>query len=112
MGMRDFELQELTIEPKRGKALIIFFAVVFLLLVVKLWSLQIIQGEQLSEVALNQRTRVVPLLAPRGIIYDRNGIPLVSNRLAFTVSILPDVAAQVRKSPEEVKLLSELLEIS
>ena len=107
--MRDFELQETTIEPRRGKAMIWFFAIIVVVLLVRLWYLQIIQGDRLSEVALNQRTRVIPLLAPRGIIYDRHGEPLVTNRIAFTVSVLPDVASEVRKSTEGLKLLSSLL---
>lgn len=110
--MRDFDLQELTIYPKRTNVLIWFFAAVFVILLMRLWYLQIIEGENFSEVAINQRTRVVSVFAPRGTVYDRNGIPLVTNRLSFTISVLPDVAKDIRKSPSEIKLLAEILEKS
>lgn len=110
--MRDFDLQELTIYPKRTKVLIWFFATIFIVLLMWLWYLQIIQGENFSEVAINQRTRVVSVFAPRGTIYDRHGVPLVTNRLAFTISVLPDVAKELRQSPSEVKILAEILEKS
>lgn len=74
--------------------------------------MQIIKGDEYSEVAINQRTRVISLFAPRGMIYDRNHNPLVTNRMAFTVSVLPDAAGEIRRSPEKTALLAEILEIS
>ncbi|MDD2430508.1 MAG: penicillin-binding protein 2 [Firmicutes bacterium] len=110
--MRDFELRDVTVDSQRGRILIGIFAAIFLLLLLRLWHLQIIQGEEFSEVAINQRTRVISLFAPRGIIYDRDNVPLVTNRMAFTVSVLPDVAGQVRNSPEKIALLAEILDVA
>ena len=35
------------------------------------------------------RIRIRPVAAPRGILFDRNGLPLVDNRPAFTLSLIP-----------------------
>jgi len=67
-------------------------AVVLLLLLVieaQLWSLQAIQGPHYLQLSEQNRLRDYVVLAPRGVIYDRRGQPLVTNRAAFTVSILP-----------------------
>lgn len=63
--------------------------VLFTILVGRLWQLQIIQGPYYLRLSEENRVRDLRLPAPRGIIYDRKGRPLVSNRAAFTVSVLP-----------------------
>ncbi len=49
------------------------------LLIARLFSLTVIEGENYRKLAINNRLREVRILAPRGIIYDRNGLPLVRN---------------------------------
>ncbi len=62
----------------------------FLVLVVRLWQLQVISGKELRKESEENRLRVVDIYAPRGIIYDRNGIPLVKNMPNFSVSVIPE----------------------
>ncbi len=62
--------------------------VVFLLLVLRLWYLQIISGDRYLALSEKNRIRYVPIAAPRGPIYDRHGQLLVDNRPAFGVSVL------------------------
>lgn len=64
-------------------------AVLFVLLAGRLWSLQAIQGEYFRGLSEQNRIRDYAVPAPRGVIYDRRGQPLVTNRAAFTVSVLP-----------------------
>src|SRR4051812_39837702 len=52
---------------------------VFATLFLRLWSLQILNGEQLLRAAQNNQRREVRVPAPRGSIIDRNGLPLVTN---------------------------------
>jgi penicillin-binding protein 2 len=61
----------------------------FLLLAARLWSLQAIQGDYYRVLSERNRMRDFAEPAPRGVIYDRRGQPLVTNRAAFTVSVLP-----------------------
>jgi len=52
---------------------------------VRLYYLQIVQGEHLSQKAENQRIRLIPIPAPRGVIFDRNGKILVDSRPTYNV---------------------------
>ena len=68
-------------------AMIVFL--VFVALVSRLGYLQVVQGKYYGGLADGNRIRLIPIMAPRGVFYDRNGIPLVSNRPGFTVSLVP-----------------------
>ena len=61
----------------------------FLIFFVRLWYLQVAQGAYYSQKANINRSRLVLDEAPRGMIYDRNGTPLVRNTPSFGVSIVP-----------------------
>src|SRR6266852_6379671 len=52
---------------------------------IRLYLLQIINGARYAEIAENQRIRLLPIPAPRGVIFDRNGHPLVDSRPIYTV---------------------------
>ncbi|MBN2318116.1 MAG: penicillin-binding protein 2 [Acidobacteria bacterium] len=58
---------------------------IFLILVARLWQLQIIQGSEYSLKAENNRVRTIELTAPRGAILDRNQVSLAEHRSSFTV---------------------------
>jgi penicillin-binding protein 2 len=61
---------------------------IFLLLVLRLWYLQVISFDRYRVLSEKNRTRYIPITAPRGPIYDRNGLVLVENRPAFDISVL------------------------
>ncbi|MBI5674535.1 MAG: penicillin-binding protein 2 [Nitrospirae bacterium] len=59
---------------------------IFCAFLVRLWDLQVIKGEKYRKLAESNRLRVVETPAPRGIIYDRNNLPLVRNIQSFDIS--------------------------
>ena len=59
---------------------------VFVVIVFRLWYLQVVKGREYREIADRNRLRIIKVPAPRGIIYDRNGNPLVKNASSFTIS--------------------------
>ena len=64
--------------------------VAFILLAVlgaRLYYLQVVKGEHYSERAENQRIRHIPIPAPRGVIFDRNGKILVDSRPTYNVTL-------------------------
>lgn len=79
---------------------------VFLLLLGRLFYLQLIAGKQYKLSAEENRTHTVPALAPRGTIYDRNGAVLVTNRPSFGVSVIPN---ELINAQQVVPLLSMLI---
>jgi penicillin-binding protein 2 len=81
----------------------------------RLLQIQIIQNVEYSKAAEKNRTQTIYQNAPRGRIYDRNGVPVASNRPAFSLIYLPsknkdagdlrplanDLAHQLKQDPEE-----------
>lgn len=63
--------------------------VVLLVLLVRLWVMQVLNGDSYAAQAQNNRIREFSLEAPRGRIFDRNGVPLVTNRSSLAVSVDP-----------------------
>jgi penicillin-binding protein 2 len=54
-------------------------------LAVRLYLLQIINGTHYAEIAENQRIRLLPIPAPRGVIFDRNGNLLVDSTPIYSI---------------------------
>ncbi|CAN5597586.1 penicillin-binding protein 2 [soil metagenome] len=65
------------------------------LLGARLYYLQIVKGEYYSERAENQRIRLIPIPAPRGAIFDRNGVILVDSRPTFNVVLSSEPLKQI-----------------
>jgi len=104
--MTDFQIRI------RSYSFQIIMVLAFAVLAVRLWILQINQGAFYAEQADQNRFRVSPVAASRGIIYDRNGKLVVRNRAAYNVAIIPtllpdDATAEARITAR----LSELLNL-
>ena len=71
----------------RGRLHIIQVLILVMLsvLAVRLYLLQIINGSHYAEVAENQRIRLLPIPAPRGLIFDRNGHLLADSRPIYSI---------------------------
>src|ERR1043166_10259136 len=52
---------------------------------VRLYVLQVVRGEKYGELAENQRRRRLPIPAPRGVIFDREGRVIVDSRPTYNV---------------------------
>lgn len=64
--------------------------VAFFALVARFWYLQIAKGEHFRQLSENNRVRVLDVPPSRGIIFDRNGVMLVSSRPSFNLYVIPD----------------------
>jgi penicillin-binding protein 2 len=76
-----------TSQNLRARLSIVNVLVVLLLAVlgVRLYLLQIVRGKYYADIAENQRIRLLPIPAPRGVIFDRNGNALVDSRPIYEV---------------------------
>ncbi len=92
----------------RFKFFYILVALIFAVLLCRLWFLQIVEGEQKYALSLRNLSRQIRIAAPRGNIYDRNGVLLVTNRFSHVVSVVPE---DVRNNPEILTFLSEVLAV-
>lgn len=102
--------------PNIRMALLTAAVVVGLALVVllgRLWYLQLLKGEHFRLLSENNRIRLVDLAPSRGLIFDAEGRLLADNRPAFTLAVIPedvgDWAVLTRRlhnlvglSPEEI----------
>src|SRR4051812_14548094 len=71
---------------------------VFILLAglgVRLYYLQMVRGDYFAERAENQRVRLIPIPAPRGAIFDRNGKLIVDSRPTYNVVLSHEPLKQI-----------------
>ncbi len=90
---------------RRYTFLVLGLVAVIGLIVARSFYLQIVRGSQFRVQAEGNRVAIVPIPAPRGILFDRDGIPLVEN-IASTDVVLDPTLLPPR---EEEKLLLDNL---
>ncbi len=90
---------ESNLPRRRLQATIAVIIAIMAVFVVRLFSLQILQGESFRQQANENRFITVNEPAPRGVIYDRNDFQLVRNIPSFNVvitpALLPDSLAEI-----------------
>ena len=80
--------------------------------VLRLWDVQIVHGKDYRARADSNRLRQESVAAPRGIIYDRTGLPMVRNAPNFQVQIVPAYLPDDKQDERrEFERLSALLGI-
>ncbi|TAN42433.1 MAG: penicillin-binding protein 2 [Nitrospirae bacterium] len=89
---------------ERIRIAMIVIIIGFLVVIMRLWQLQILQGAELRKISESNRLRVFGVPAPRGIIFDRNNVPLVKNTSYFCASLIPE-EFDFRNVPMLAKLL-------
>ena len=77
------------ISKKRITIFFIFIFLVILIFAVRLFYLQIVQGEKWQLIAEGNRIRIEKETPPRGIIFDSKGKTLVNNIPNFILSFIP-----------------------
>lgn len=98
----------------RLRIIAVVVVVLFGVLVLRLWTLQVVEGKSYAAAVTRNQVRVVSVPAPRGEIVDRNGTVLVSNdaqeelllsraEAAQNPSIIGEVAALVGETPKQVQ---------
>jgi penicillin-binding protein 2 len=79
-------------------------ATVFGALAIAFWMFQIAQHEKFREMAENNHTRELPLPAPRGVLFDRNGTILVENTGSHQIAL---VREQTKDLDRTLRLLAQ-----
>ncbi len=72
-----------------------FFVLVIIALIVRLIQVQLLHGQEYREAAQANQIRLIPVAAPRGFIYDRNGAIVVRSRPSFVVALIPSLVTDV-----------------
>ena len=79
-----------------------------LVLVARMYYLQVIQYEHHSTLAENNRIHVQPIPPTRGLIFDRNGVIIADNRPSFSLTLTRERAGDWRQVLDVVVEVLEL----
>lgn len=100
------------LEKWRFRIIYILLFLVFTVYVIRLFSLQIVEGADYLELAEENRIRNVSVQTQRGSIIDRNGYVLAQNAAAYNIAITPAYLPADEGTSEEIfRKLSPLLDI-
>ncbi|MDD5436384.1 MAG: penicillin-binding transpeptidase domain-containing protein, partial [Candidatus Omnitrophica bacterium] len=92
----------------RERLPIVVISAFFILIGAGLFYNQVIRFGYYSRLSKNNSIRIIPIDGPRGNIFDRNGVAVVSNRLSFDVAV---VYRELRNKQTFIRILSEVLRI-
>ncbi len=75
-------------------------------MIARLVDVQIVNGERYRAAAQANQVRLIPVAAPRGMIYDRHGAVLARSRPSFVVALIP---SEVTDAKSELARLAAVL---
>lgn len=84
-------------------------SVFFVILIAGLAYTQLLRYFYYSSLSKNNVIRIIPIDSPRGIIFDRNGVPLVTSRLSFDAAI---VYQELKQREKLITSLGDALGVS
>jgi penicillin-binding protein 2 len=80
----------------------ILMLLLLLLIMARLFVLQVIDHKDYITQSENNRIKIVPVLPTRGLIYDRNGILLADNRVSYSLEVIPEKVKNIDLMIEEL----------
>lgn len=86
------------VSSKKLRAMLIILIFLFILLVIRLFFLQVVEGEYLSGLAVTQQTTSEVISSKRGNIYDSTGASLAISETVDTISINPKKITKKNKA--------------
>lgn len=89
-----------TVHYKRLSIVVSIFAFVFLILLGRIFYIQVIKSEEYSKKAVTQRTLKIPVALNRGEIYDRNLIPLTDREVEKVILVYSDYIYDKKSTAE------------
>jgi penicillin-binding protein 2 len=92
----------------RLSALQYVITVLFSVLAVSFWVLQVVQHPKYEELAENNHQRTLGLRAPRGLVFDRDGRVLVVNRHSYSISIVREHTKDLNRT---IEMLASVLKL-
>ncbi len=93
----------------RIRVAFLIFALLFFLVVFKVFYIQVFDYKKLSSLAKDLWSRDLPIEASRGLILDRNGVVLADNLTTTSLVLIPN---QIKDKRKTAKKLAEILKVS
>lgn len=95
----------------RLQMLWLLIVLLFLILILRLSYIQLGMGEEYQRLSQENNFKQVPIVAPRGKIYDRNGKLLVGNQTLFAAIYLEPEKSTKKEKLATARALSETLQM-
>jgi len=89
-GNNDKEMMRRTFDLEKLKYIVTFLVLALIILVSRVFWLQVVKGEYYYSMAEGNRLKVVSIEPKRGIIYDSKNRPLVTNEANFILYLIPN----------------------
>ena len=93
----------------RMKIALLIITFVFIVIIARVFYIQVIDYKKLNKYAGNLWSRNLPIKADRGLIYDRNGVILADNVTTTSLVLIPN---QIKDKEETTQKLAEILGVS
>lgn len=94
---------------KRMKIILLIFSSILLVIVLRVFYVQVVDYKKLSNLASDLWSRNLPIEASRGRILDRNGVVLADNITTTSLVLIPN---QIKNKKEVTTKLAEILGVS
>lgn len=85
-------------KDRNSKVFLCLFSIILFGLILRLYYLQVIKVAHYRKISEKNCIRALPLIAPRGLICDRNGKILVSNVPSYTLLIVPGPVKNIQNT--------------
>ena len=102
---------ELRVFHNRSLIALFMTLLLFGILIVRLFYLQIVSHEHFTTLSQNNRVSVQAIPPTRGLIYDSNGIILAENLPSYTLEIIPEQTEDMEKTLRDISQLINIREI-
>jgi len=93
----------------RIKIILFVFSFILILVVMRVFYVQVIDYKKLSNLASDLWSRNLPIEASRGLILDRNGVVLADNLTTTSLVLIPN---QIKNKEEVTKSLAKILNVT
>ena len=94
---------------KRMKIILLIFTSILLIIVLRVFYVQVVDYKKLSTLASDLWSRNLPIEASRGRILDRNGVVLADNITTTSLVLIPN---QIKNKKEVTTKLAEILGVN
>ncbi|QBK25550.1 stage V sporulation protein D [Ureibacillus thermophilus] len=91
-----------TVSKKRLRIVMYAFILFVIAVIIRLFYVQIIQHDKLTELAKQNWDREIPFASERGEIVDRNGEVIVTNKLAPTLYFMPAQNDDIEQAAKQI----------
>lgn len=114
MKEEPLSFEELQLFNRRDIIIRSVLTVPFAAIVWRLWNLQVKNGKTYKELSKGNRIRLKSLAAPRGIVYDRNGVIVAKNIPSYILNLVredvPDIDEVLNKISLSLQIPKEQLQ--